>query len=62
MFACSCGHHAIAAGGLLLLRQWRDYAARLRPAAHPLSDTTKMAQYVYTMNRVSKIVPPKRRS
>ncbi len=30
------------------------------PNAHPIRDVIPMAQYVYTMNRVGKIVPPKR--
>src|SRR6187401_1957252 len=29
-------------------------------AVQPSSDTGNMAQYIYTMNRVGKVVPPKR--
>src|SRR6187402_3065279 len=29
-------------------------------AVQPSSDTGSMAQYIYTMNRVGKVVPPKR--
>ena len=37
-----------------------DCAAQPRPTAFALESVSNMAQYVYTMNRVSKTVPPKR--
>jgi len=38
----------------------REYAVRLPPRGRHPNPEVEMAQYVYTMNRVGKIVPPKR--
>jgi sulfate-transporting ATPase len=52
--------HRGAPGISLLRRQYRvAAAAQAAGAALPFQDTA-MAQYVFTMNRVGKIVPPKR--
>src|SRR5256885_14737837 len=37
-----------------------DAAAKASPSAPPATIINCMAQYIYTMNRVSKVVPPKR--